>query len=125
MADAGYPAFAHHAYLPLQLAAGWTTPGNPFTKGADPAYWIDGTGICHLRGRAYLPAGAGGSPTQISVAAPAPFDGAREWFITTIGTGDTNPSSWGVVAVINSNLLYYGGTPPDVYVDLSGITYPT
>jgi hypothetical protein len=120
MPDAGYPTNSSHEYQPISLFAGAEWDGG----GAQPAFWVDGFGMCHLRGRVTVPAGILDTPLFCG-ALPPPFDQTPEMFI--------EPGSNGLALVqVLPNppdaafLVYaFGDVAPDLWFDLSAITYPT
>lgn len=114
-----------HDYTPIDLFGAWEPYGAPH---ADPAFWVDPSGICHLRGTATNPPG-GAVGTNIG-AVPKPADLYNEQFLVA-GSGPVGVGI-AVVQVIDdpagvAAFLHYtaGDTQPDANVALCGITYPT
>lgn len=124
MADTGNPSYSRHSYEPLPLSsviAAWDPTGVP------PSYWVDGFGICHLRGRVALaaqhaPGVFGSCPAIASVSGVE-----REAFVVAATGGLAlveifMPFPWPSLARISCE------DPTDeegLTIDLAGITYPT
>ncbi|HUR85640.1 MAG TPA: hypothetical protein VMY78_09865 [Solirubrobacteraceae bacterium] len=109
-----------HAYEPIGLYNGAEWDGD----GPEPAFWVDGFGICHLRGRITIPAGVPGFPIFFGTV-PDVLDGALETFLApgSAGSAYVQVAYQGTGAAALSYAL--GDSSAGLWFDISGITYPT